>query len=176
MKIYYGDESGFNLDPCIPYGWQPAKEYIRITPKKSKRLNVFGLLSCGNDLHAFTSEQNMNTELITTFLDEFASTITGKTVVVLDNASIHHSQGFKAKLEQWQEKDLYIFHLPTYSPHLNRIETLWRKMKYEWLKPHHYLSWQALTQAIEHILQKVGSEFSIQFNPLKLFEQFKTAV
>ena len=28
LKIYYADESGFSLEPCIPYGWQPAGEYL----------------------------------------------------------------------------------------------------------------------------------------------------
>jgi len=36
LKLYYGDESGFSLDPCIPYEWQPKGEYMKITPKKSK--------------------------------------------------------------------------------------------------------------------------------------------
>ena len=45
LKIYYGDESGFSLEPCIPYGWQPPGEYVRITPVGGHRLNVFGLLS-----------------------------------------------------------------------------------------------------------------------------------
>lgn len=175
IKIYYGDESGFSLDPCIPYGWQPAKQYIRMRPKKSKRLNVFGLLSTDNDLHAYSSEQSMNADLIIAFLDDFATTLTGKTVVVLDNASIHHSDGFTDKLKQWQAQGLSIFHLPTYSPHLNRIETLWRKIKYEWLKPHHYLSWQTLTDAIDEILLKVGNTFTIDFKELKLFTQFKTS-
>ena len=30
-------------------------------------------------------------------------------------------------------QDGYLFYLPTYSPHLHNIETLWRNMKYEWL-------------------------------------------
>jgi len=43
------------------------------------------------------------------------------------------------KLPEWEEKDFYIFNLPTYSPHLNIIEILWRRMKYEWLKPEDYI-------------------------------------
>jgi transposase len=175
LKIYYGDESGFSLDPCLAYGWQAKAEYVRIVPKKSKRLNVFGLLSRDNHLQAYSCEQAMNGELIIAFLDDFAKQTKQKTVVVLDNAPIHHTEEFAEKIEEWQGQDLHIFFLPTYSPHLNLIETLWRKIKYEWLKPPHYLSWQTLTMAIEQIITNVGNSLTIDFKELKHFTQFKTS-
>jgi len=87
-----------------------------------------------------------------------------KTVIVLDNAPIHKSEEFIAAMQEWQEKhDLSIFFLPTYSPHLNLIETLWRKMKTEWLKPQDYENPSTLEKAIEHILNHIGTEFVINF-------------
>jgi transposase len=62
------------------------------------------------------------------------------TVLVLDNASMHHSRLFQSKTAAWQEKGLYLFYLPKYAPHLNLAETFWRKAKYEWLKPADYVS------------------------------------
>lgn len=159
----------------MAYGWQPKAAYVRIVPKKSKRLNVFGLLSRDNQLQAYSCEQAMNGELIIAFLDDFAKQTKQKTVVVLDNATIHHTEAFEEKIEEWQEQDLHIFFLPTYSPHLNLIETLWRKIKYEWLKPQHYLSWQTLTTAVEEIITNVGNSLTIDFNELKYFTQFKTS-
>lgn len=175
LKIYYGDESGFSLDPCLAYGWQPKAEYVKLVPQKSKRLNVFGLLSRDNHLQAYSSEQTMDGAMLVAFLDDFATQLTQKTVVVLDNATIHHSEAVETKIEEWLEQDLHIFFLPTYSPHLNLIETLWRKIKYDWLKPHHYLNWQTLTTAIEEISTRVGSTFTIDFQELKHFTQFKTS-
>jgi transposase len=176
LKVYYGDQSGFCLDPCLPYGWQPKDEYVRICPQKGKRLNVFGLLSKDNDLQAYSTTGSVCSDLMIAFLDDFATQITQKTVVVLDNAPIHHSAEFKSKIADWEEQDLHIFFLPTYSPHLNLIERLWLKMKYEWLKPKHYLSFETLTKAVEDILCQVGKEFKINFDELKHFTQFKTAV
>lgn len=175
LQIYYGDESGFSLEPSIAYGWQPAAEYIKIVPLKSKRLNVFGLLSKENQLQAYSSEQTMDATLIITFLDDFALQLKQKTVVVLDNATIHHSQEFKDKIVAWQKQDLYIFYLPAYSPHLNRIETLWRKIKYEWLKPQDYHCWQTLCQAVTDICLKVGNTFNIDFDEPSYFKKFKTS-
>jgi transposase len=175
LKLYYGDESGFCLDPCLPYGWQPKEEYIRIAPKKIKRYNVFGLLSRDNHLQAYASEHTMNGDMIIAFLDDFANQLTQKTVVVLDNAPIHHTKEFEEKIVRWKEQDLYIFFLPTYSPHLNLIETLWRKAKYEWLKPQDYLCWDSLTTAVDNIMSNVGNAFSINFGELKHYTQFKTS-
>jgi transposase len=181
LKIYYCDESGFSLEPCISYGWQPPKEYVRITPVGGRRVNVFGLLSKDNDLHAYTVEKTINTDIVIACIDEFVKTITGKTVIVLDNASIHHSEKFNAKLLEWTQKGLRIFHLPPYSPHLNLIEcfdsaqqpTLWRKCKYDWLKPRDYDSWETLQNALEKISTSVGKEYKIDFGELKYFTEHK---
>lgn len=58
-------------------------------------------------------------------------------------------------------KEFYIFNLPPYSPHLNIIEILWRKMKYEWLKPEDYGSFEKLTESIKEILSQLGAEYKI---------------
>ena len=173
LKIYYGDESGFSLEPSISYGWQPSKEYIRITPVGGHRLNVFGLLSKDNDLHAYSVEKTIDTDTVIACIDDFVQTITQKTVIVLDNASVHRSEKFNAKLEEWIGKGLRIFHLPPYSPHLNLIETLWRKSKYDWLKPRDYDSWEKLKEAIENIMKSVGNEYKIDFGELKHFTEYK---
>jgi transposase len=92
----------------------------------------------------------------------------------MDNASIHHSKKFNAKPGEWITEGLRIFHLPPYSPHLNIIETLWRKIKYEWLKPGDYDSWEKLIKALENILTSVGKDFKIMFGELTHFKKFKS--
>ena len=48
---------------------------------------------------------------------------------------------FRRNIDKWRtESDLFLFFLPTYSPKLNLIEILWRKIKYEWLEFKAYLS------------------------------------
>ena len=44
IDFYYFDESGFTLEPCVPYAWQPVGEHIEIPSSKSKRLNVLGFI------------------------------------------------------------------------------------------------------------------------------------
>ena len=42
----------------------------------------------------------------------------------MDNTPWHKSKYAQAKIDHWEQKGLYILYLPTYSPHLNKIETL----------------------------------------------------
>ena len=88
-----------------------------MVPQKSKRRNVFGLLSRNNAFEGYETFGTMNAELLAACLDDFATKITRKTVGVLDNASFHHAALIADKIEEWKEKDLYIWFLPAYSPH-----------------------------------------------------------
>jgi len=47
---------------------------------------------------------------------------------------------------------------------LNIIETLWRKIKYEWLKPQHYENAQTLKNAVIDILKSYPEKFNIVFD------------
>ena len=71
LNVYFGDESGFNLDPSIPYGWQPIGIYKGIVPQSSKRRNVFGLLSTKNHFIGYDVVGSMNSDLIIGFIDDF---------------------------------------------------------------------------------------------------------
>jgi len=164
LKVYFSDESGFSLNPSVTYGWQPCGKYTAIVPQKSQRRNVFGLLSRDNKFEGYDTFGTVNAQLLAACIDDFATKITQKTVIVLDNAPFHHADFMANKIEEWKEKDLYIWFLPKYSPHLNIIETLWRKVKYEWLKPHHYANWETLNEALDEIFDNIGSKYSIQFN------------
>ena len=45
IDLCYFDESGFTLEPCVPYAWQQTGETIEIPSSKSKRLNVLGFVN-----------------------------------------------------------------------------------------------------------------------------------
>ncbi|MGI8545675.1 MAG: IS630 family transposase [Aridibacter sp.] len=135
IEVYFGDESGFWQNPVIAGAWQFAGEEIRIFPEKGNRLSVFGLLNADCEGKFWASEKTIKTEFIIDCLEQWLTEKGDKVrVLVLDNARIHRSKKMQKKLAGWEEKGFYIFFLPPYSPHLNIIEILWRKMKYEWLK------------------------------------------
>jgi len=39
---------------------------------------------------------------------------------------------FLDNIDNWEKQNLFIQNIPAYSPELNKIEILWRKIKYEW--------------------------------------------
>ena len=89
------------------------------------------------------------------------------TVVVLDNAAIHKKMA-REHGEKWEERGLYIGFLPPYSPHLNIVETLWKQLKYSWLKAKDYANKETLHTGVKAILQSVGTTYRIDFNPFKM--------
>lgn len=164
IEVYFADESGFWQTPVIARAWQFAGEEIRILPEKGKRLSVFGLLNQNCEGKFWASEKTIKTEFVIECLEEWVKEKGEKPrVLVLDNAKIHRSKLITEKLAEWEEKGFYIFFLPPYSPHLNLIEILWRKMKYEWLAPENYLSFESLTIAIKEILSNLGTQYKINF-------------
>lgn len=164
IEVYFGDESGFWQNPVIARAWQFPKEEIRIVPEKGDRLSVFGLLNQNCEGRFWASEKTIKTEFVIACLEEWLGDKNEKPrVLVLDNARIHRSKKMQSKLAEWEEKGFYIFFLPPYSPHLNIIEILWRRIKYEWLKAEDYLSFESLTAAIKEILSNLGTEYRINF-------------
>ena len=148
----------------IASAWQFAGEEIRLFPEKGKRLSVFGLLDFNCRGQFWTTAETIKSEFVIECLEQWLADKGEKPrVLVLDNAKIHRSKLMQEKLAEWEEKGFYIFNLPPYSPHLNIIEILWRKIKYEWLKPENYLSFESLTTAIQEILSKLGAEYKINF-------------
>ena len=167
IDLYYGDESGVNLEPNVPYGWQFSDEEVSMPTSKGKGINCFAWVSRSNGIWTAQSEQTIGGGFVMEQLERFSFFIRKATVVVLDNARIHHSKQIRERIGVWQARGLFIFYLPTYSPHLNIAETLWRKLKYEWLAPEDYASKEHLQYAVKQILQAFGTSLRIKFSDFK---------
>jgi len=116
-----------------------------------------------HDLHPYLFEQSVHTGVVIGCFDDFCQTITKQTVVVMDNASVHRSDEFEERLPHWKKHGLTIKYLSSYSPELNLIEILWRRIKYSWLPFSAYNGLNALIEALENVLRSIGSEYQITF-------------
>lgn len=164
IDLYLGDASGFWQTPVIARAWQFQGEEIRIVPEKGRRLSVFGFPAKDNQSRLWTSEKSITAQFVVDCIEQgMLAKLSKPRVLVLDNARVNRSRLLESKLAEWETENLYIFFLPTYSPHLNLIETLWRKMKYEWIKAEAYESFEKLTAAVKTILNGIGTEFTIKF-------------
>ena len=83
---------------------------------------------------------------------------------MVDNASIHTSKKFRARIADWiLEKKLLVCFLPTYSPELNLIEILWRKVKYEWLNLLSIKSFTEFEKEVKRVFASFGDGYMISF-------------
>ncbi len=167
IDLYYGDESRVSLEPCIPYGWQFPDEAVFMPAQKGAGLNCFALLKRNNECLIETGEQNINSQFILERLEDLSVKLKKLTVIVFDNARIHTSRIIKERIKVWQTRGLYIFYLPRFSPHLNIVEILWRKLKYEWLSPSDYQDKENLFYQIRLALKSVGQNLFIKFSKFR---------
>jgi len=166
IDVFYGDESGVSLLPNVPYAWQFADEVVTLPSERGGRLNCFALLSRCNHCFAKTTQAKVSADGVAEQIGQFSQTLCRLTVVVLDNARVH-TKAVKEHLATWEQRGLFVFFLPTYSPHLNIAEILWKKLKYEWLQPTDYLREDILHAAVRNRLEDVGKSLKIAFEPFR---------
>lgn len=144
IDLYYGDESGVCLRPYVPYGWQFRGEKVTCPSQHGGRLNCFALycfalLRRDNTCFFAATEGRVTGQWLGEQIDRFSLTLTRLTLIVLDNAPVHKKM-VNDYGECWEERGLFVGFLPPYSPHLNIVEILWKKLKYEWLDVRDYAS------------------------------------
>ena len=163
IDFYYFDESGFTLEPCVPYAWQEIGKTIEIPSSKSRRLNVLGFVDRECRFESYVFEGSVNSDVVISCFNEFSKKLNKKTVVLIDNAPTHTSNAFLDNIDNWEKQNLFIQNIPAYSPELNKIEILWRKIKYEWLNFSAYESFTSLKENLNHILANIGQDYHINF-------------
>lgn len=164
LSLFYFDASGFSLTPSIPYCWQPIGETLEIPANRSRRINIVGFMNKDSNLTPYVIDGKVDSEVVISCFENFIEQLDGNTVwVVLDNASIHKSEKFKAKALEWKGRGLNLYYLPPYSPELNKIEILWRFIKYQWLSLSAYLSIDNLEKELHKLLCCIGNEYRITF-------------
>lgn len=167
--LVYGDESGFSLQPVLPYLWQQKGCTLSFaTQCHRQRLNVLGFWKCAGQEAA---KLMWHSVAVSPKADDFITAVESKllprlqrrTILVLDNASLHRSIRVQQKRAAWRHKGLRLLFLPPYCPHLNLIEVLWKQVKYRWLEPTAYANFDALCQAVQHVLKLCPKKYHITF-------------
>lgn len=168
IDLFYGDETTVSEQGYVPYGWQFKEEPVSIPSHHGKKRSYFGLLARDNRFRYHAFSRSVTAAEVIDCLDRLAADQAKPTVVVLDNASIHRSQQFRACLDRWQKRNLYIYYLPPYSPHYNIIERLWKEVKEGWLRPQDYETADRLFYAANRAFAAVGREIKLAFSPFQL--------
>lgn len=165
IDLVYFDQSGFNLWAKVVYAWQKRGERIVIPVSKGKSQNVLGFMwHRGQKFSSFVFEGAVDSNVVISCFDIIAQNLQREMWIVLDNAPIHRSEEFEEKIQEWAERGLKIYYLPSYCPSLNKIEMLWEKIKYDWLSWEAYSSYKNLSQELDNILSQIGSKYLISFS------------
>lgn len=163
IDLYYGDETQISEEGYVPYGWQFRDENISIKSAKGNRINCFGMITRDNNFEFETTSETINSDFVIEKIDAFSRRIKRHTVIVLDNAKVHQSKKLKAMQTIWAKRQLFIFYLPPYSPHLNIIERLWKEIKARWIQVKDYENEDQLFYTTKLILNAIGNDLRINF-------------
>ena len=78
------------------------------------------------------------------------------------NASWRPSRAFYARVDALASRGV-VHYLPPYCPELNPIETLWRKIKSDWMPLACYASYGCMKNAVMEVLGGFGHNYQISF-------------
>ena len=162
MELADVDAAGFAPQPPNRSAWSKVGESHAVMAKRSQRLNLIGALLSSGQLLMAKLWHSVNGLWFFGFLMALIERVKKPMVVILDNASIHTAKALEPDWDLLKEKGMRFYFLPPYSPELNRIEILWKKMKYEWL-PFKSFTPTELEQAIDKIGAGFGSEYQLTF-------------
>ena len=127
-------------------------------------VNVLGFMGYdGQSFDSYVFQGAIDASIAIACINSFAAKLTRPTTLVIDNAPIHTSREFQLMIPEWERQNLCLWFLPPYSPELNLIEILWKKIKYHWLPLEAYESFEKLKEMLADVLANIGKEFKIRF-------------
>jgi transposase len=154
------------LQGNVPYGGQSADEEVFVPSSQGAGLSCLAFLTRSNRCRFATTQGCIDSAFVVEPLERLSFALERVTAVVLDNARVHKSCQVQKRRRFWQERGLFLFYLPPYSPHLNIAQVLWRKLKQEWLQPGDYADADTLFYRTHQALASVGNLLKIQLLPV----------
>jgi transposase len=125
---------------------------------KHQGVKLVGFLNYENGEIYCEEHESYNAEVFLGFLHSILSRYpNGKTVLVLDNARIHHAKLLQPFLKENQER-LSLMFLPPYSPQLNLIEGLWKWLKEKVVYNVFYKTVPEIRKNVNEFLDTVNAE------------------
>jgi len=159
VKVVYFDEANFSLSGVVSYAWQRTGERteIQISGGHRNSIQVLGFMSNDGEVKSYVQRSTVKGPSVVAAINDFARTLRGTTVLVLDNASPHTCREVSQHIEEWAESGLILYNLPPYSPELNAIEHLWRKLKHQLIPATAWETIDKLTQSLLASLKQLGT-------------------
>ncbi len=168
IDLVYGDAARVSMNAVVPYGWQGADEDVFMPSTPGAGINCFAVLTRTNWCQFATTRHSITSQFVLEQVEHLSMSVSKLTVLVLDNAPVHTAKLIQERRAAWAARGLYVLYLPRYAPHLNIVERLWRKLKYEWLAPKDYETTEGLCYTVRQALAAVGTRLWINFSRFSL--------
>lgn len=148
------DESGFDHRAIATYGYalkgDPLILKVRGTSnKKTRRYSLLMGIGIDNAYHHMLTPDSVNSVLFSQFIRQLP--FPDRTILVMDNASIHHSHIVK---ESMLSKGYEALFVPPYSPELNPIELLFGITKHAYRKDRMRRPNETLVDSIGKVIER----------------------
>ncbi len=128
--LLFEDESMIRDYQAIQKTWfLRGKQRIIQTTGKHRGVKLLATVDYGTGQIVWQEDEQYTAETFLKFLQKVMLAYpTGKVVIVLDNARIHHAKLLQPFLNELEGRLELVF-LPPYSPQLNIVEGLWKWLK-----------------------------------------------
>lgn len=119
-----------HLNPGITSCWTPSGEQSKVESAGSdERYQIFGCVDYrSGDLLISEQDRKRSAEFVLHIEQILLRWPDRPIVLICDNFQVHKTKAIK-ELERAHFGRLLLVYLPTYSPHLNPIEMLWRHIR-----------------------------------------------
>ncbi len=153
------------LPPTHTWTLKGRKHQHRVSTRwgKQGRVNLVGTLCFEREderLEFRLLEGSCRSGEVVAYLDLLAEKAQreGKpVVVVMDRAPFHRAGAVRDRRPGWEAKGLRLYYLPSYCPHLNPIEGVWRRLKGFLMPRRFYDSLAELKRAVLNALGLLGA-------------------
>ena len=119
----------------------------------NKKVNLFGAIIDGKTLH-YEWYDKLNAHYFIEYVKRFVATLdkNKKYVFIFDNAPAHKAKKSQEYLKSL-DKNIFIEFLPTYSPQLNCIETVWKTVRYNVTNSNWFQTTDCLKKGVDKFLK-----------------------
>ena len=150
-RVLFVDAAHFVLGVYLSMVWCFARLFIA-SPAGRQRFNVLGALDAvTKEIFTITNETYINAESVCLLLTKIAARYAGEAItIVLDNARY---QKCDFVFQHAKNLSIELLFLPSYSPHLNLIERLWRFARKECLYSKYYPKFDGFKHALADCIQ-----------------------
>jgi transposase len=162
--VLFMDAAHFVHGAFLAAVWCFSRLFIP-SPTGRKHFNVLGAVNAvSKEILTVANETYINAESVCELLVKIARQYEGRPVtIVLDNARYQKCRLVSAYANVLGIELLY---LPSYSPHLNLIERLWRFVKKECLYARYYEKFADFRKAIETCIETANTEHQSELETL----------